>query len=142
MAASTTTIGYAATSPRVRLNRALGAGAATAAALAVWAIAVPVLGVHLLIRFGTGAAQTVSPGLVVAASLMGSLLGWGLLVALERRTSRARSIWTAVAIVALLVSLSLPLSVAITPQAKVLLSAMHVAVAGVLIVTLRRTAAR
>lgn len=139
MASSTTTIGYAATSARVGLHRALGVGAAAAAALAVWALAVPALGVHLLVRFGSGASQTVSPGLVVAASLIGSLLGWGLLVVLERRTPRARSTWTAAAIVVMVVSLSLPLSVAITLQAKALLASMHVAVAGVLITALRRT---
>ena len=62
-------------------SRVLGVGGATLAAVAVWAIAVPVLGVHLAIRFGDADAQNVGFGLVVIASLIGSSAGLGLLVA-------------------------------------------------------------
>jgi hypothetical protein len=121
-------------------TRALGVGGAVLAALAVWVVAVPLLSVHLLVRFGSGAAETVGVDYVVGASLIASLAGWALLVMLERRTSGARSIWTVVAIVVLLVSVSLPLSIATTTGSKTVLALMHVAVAVVLIPVLRRGA--
>jgi len=99
---------------------------------------VPVLGVHLTTRFGNGDAQNVGIGLVVIASLIGSSAGLGLLIALEKISSRAITIWTAVSIAALLISLSFPLVAGTTISAKVSLALMHVAVATILIVTLRR----
>ena len=98
----------------------------------------PVLGVHLMTRFGNQDAQTVGLGLVLTAGLVGSLAGLGLLVVLEKVTSRAVTIWTAVAVVVLLASLSLPLVAGTTTSAKVALALMHVAVASVLIATFRR----
>jgi hypothetical protein len=82
-------------------------------------------------------------GLVVGASVIGSLLGWGLLALLERRTARARTVWTVVAVTVLLVSLSLPLIAGTTVPAKIALAMMHVAIAAVLIPALRgRSATR
>lgn len=118
-------------------TRALGVGGAIVAAVAVWVIAVPLLGVHLLIRFGSGAPQTIGIGYVVGATLIASLVGWGLLAILERRTPRARSIWTVAALVVLLVSLSLPLTAGVSGTTKVVLALMHVAAAAVLIPVLR-----
>jgi predicted permease len=118
-------------------NRAFGVGAAVLASAAVWVIAVPLLGVHLLIRFGSGAPQTVGAGYVVGATLIASLAGWGLLALLERRTARARSIWTVAAVVVLLVSLALPLAAGTTTASKSVLALMHIAVAAVLIPVLR-----
>lgn len=118
-------------------TRALGVGGAIVAAVAVWVIAVPLLGVHLLIRFGSGAPQTIGIGYVVGATLIASLVGWGLLAILERGTPRARSIWTVAALVVLLVSLSLPLTAGISATTKVVLALMHVAAAAVLIPVLR-----
>jgi hypothetical protein len=123
---------------RPNLTRILGVVGATAAASAVWLVAVSALGVHLLIRFGSGPMQSVGLGSVVAASVVGALVGWGLLVALERRTPDARTLWTWTASIVLLVSLALPMSVATTLAGRVTLSLMHLAVAGVLIPTLRR----
>jgi Family of unknown function (DUF6069) len=138
----TTTTRYApATVGRVRLNRALGVAGGTAAALAIWAVAVPLLGLHLLVRFGNSAPQSVGAGLVLGASLAASMCGWGLLVVLERRTAHARTIWTGVAIVVLLVSLSLPLTAGTTLPTKAALALMHVAVATVLVLALRGRAA-
>lgn len=139
---ATTTISYAAprTDHASRI-RALGVAGAVLAAVAVWAIAVPLLGAHLTIRFGTGAAQDVGIGYVVGASLVASLAAWGLLALLERRTARARSVWTGVAVVVLVVSLSLPLTAGTTTSATTALALMHVAVAAVLIPTLRRRSA-
>ena len=118
-------------------TRVLGVGGAVLAAVAVWVLAVPLLGLHLVVRFGNASPQSVGIGFVVAASLIASLAGWGLLVMLERRTTRARAIWTGVAIAVLLVSLSLPLVAGTTASTRVALAAMHVAVAAVLIPALR-----
>src|SRR5580700_7901259 len=86
---------------RLGRTRALGVGGAVLAAVAVWVVAVPLLGVNLLVRLGSGAAETVGVDYVIGATLIASLAGWALLALLERRTSRARSIWTVVAIVVL-----------------------------------------
>jgi hypothetical protein len=48
--------------------RALGVAGAVAGAVAVWAIAVPGLGINLLIRFGSGSPQTVRVELVAGAT--------------------------------------------------------------------------
>jgi len=139
---ATTTINYAAPSTgHVGRIRVMGVAGAVLAALAVWAIAVPLLGTDLLIRFGSGAAQGVGLGYVVGASLVASLAGWGLLALMERRTARALTIWTGVAVVVLVVSLTLPLTAGTTTSARAALALMHVAVAAVLIPTLRRGSA-
>jgi hypothetical protein len=126
----------------VARTRVLGVGGAIVAAVAVWAIAVSLLGVNLVIRFGSGAPQTIGVGYVLGATLIASLVGWGLLAMLERRTPRARSIWTVAALVVLLVSLSLPLTAGTTGASKVVLALMHIAVAAVLIPALRSGSAR
>lgn len=140
---STTTWGRAAPAITHRgPARAFGVAGAAAAAVAVWAITVPGLGINLLIRFGGGGIQTVQPGFVVGAALAASLCGWGLLAMLERRTQHARAIWTTVAVVVTIASLSLPAAAAITTATAAALALMHLAVAAVLIPALRRSAAR
>ena len=123
---------------RLRRNRILGVAGATLAASAVWAIEVPLLGIRLQTQFGNTAPQSVGLGLVVLSALAGSLAGWGLLALLERRFARARTIWTGIAIAVLLVSFSAPISARTTTTTKVALAMMHLAVAAVLIPTLRR----
>ena len=135
---ATTTAPLAPATVHVGRNRVLGVAGATLAAVAVWALAISILGSSLVIRFGDGAPQTIGIELVVMGSLMGSLLGLGSLVLLERFTDRARTIWTVVAIGVLLVSLSLPLVAGTTVSTKAALALMHLAVASVLIPTLRR----
>lgn len=122
-------------------TRALTVAGAVLAAVAVWAIAVPLLGTHLLVRFGTGAAQTVGLDYVVAGSLAASLLGWSVLVLLERRTRHARTIWTGAAGIVVVASLSLPIIAGTTMSATVALALMHAAVAAVLITALPRASA-
>src|SRR3984893_5175373 len=119
-------------------TRLLGVAGATLAAVAVWMIQVPLLGIHLLTRFGNAAPQSVGIDAVVLSSLAGSLAGWGLLAILERRFARARTIWTGIAIAVLLASFSLPVSAGTTATTKVALAMMHLAVAAVLIPALRR----
>src|SRR5579863_2856226 len=92
-----------------RRRRALGVAAAALAAVAVWVVAVPLLGGHLTVRFGHGAAQTVQIGFVIATSITASLLGWALLAILEKRTRRAVAIWTGIALVTTLLSLLFPI---------------------------------
>ena len=125
-------------SAHVRRNRILGVAGATLAAVAVWTIEVPFLGIRLQTQFGNAAPQSVGIGAVVFSSLAGSLAGWGLLAILERRFARARAIWTGIAIAVLLASFSLPISAGTTTTTKVALAMMHLAVAAVLIPTLRR----
>lgn len=138
---ATTTIRYAAPANRVTRTRALSIAGAVLAAVAVWAIAVPLSGTHLLIRFGSGAAQGVGIDYVIGASLAASLAGWSLLALLERRTPRALRIWTGIAFVVVVLSLSLPLTAGATLSSKVALALMHVAVAAVLIPAMRRSPA-
>lgn len=112
---------------------------ATAAATAIWAVAT-MAGVELTVSFGTGQPiQKVTVVNVVVAALVGSLAGWGLLGLLRRFTDKARAIWTVIAIVAALLSLWGPLSVTASAGTKVSLAAMHLVVATVMIVALRRT---
>lgn len=123
-------------------RRVVAVGAAVLAALLVWTIAVPVLGLELTVAPGNAdaAAQTVGPALVAAVSLLASLLGWALLATLERRTRRARTVWVGAAGVVLLASLAGPLSAATGLSATLTLLAMHLAVAVVLVPLLARTA--
>ena len=125
-------------SAHVRRNRILGVAGATLAAVAVWTIEVPLLGSRLQTQFGNAAPQGVGIASVVLSSLAASLAGWGLLAILERRLARARTIWTGIAIAVLLASLSVPVSAGTTTTTKFALAIMHVAVAAVLIPTLRR----
>jgi uncharacterized protein DUF6069 len=138
MATTTRTYAKPVSAGQLR-TRALGVAGAVIAAVAVWVIESPILGLHLDIRFGNAAAQTIGVGFIVGATLFASLLGWAALALLERRTSRARAIWTVLAIVVLLLTLSLPLYAGIATSTKIALSLMHVAVAAVLIPTMRAT---
>src|SRR5258708_5511627 len=93
-------------SAQVPRNRILGVAGATLAAAAIWVIEVPLPGIRLQTQFGNAAPQSVGGDLVVLSALAGSLAGWGLLAILERRFTRARTIWTGIAIAVLLVSFS------------------------------------
>jgi hypothetical protein len=111
---------------------------ATAAAVAIWIVATRA-GADLTVSFGAGQPiQKVTVVNVVVAALVGSLAGWGLLALLRRFTAKARAIWTVIAIVVALLSLGGPLSAIASIGTKVSLVAMHLAVATVLIVGLRR----
>lgn len=139
MAMTTTMESAASTVARPTRIRAMAVAGAAIAAVLIWVIAVPLLGVHLLVRFGASAPQSIGIDYVIGASVIGSLAGWGLLARLERGTAHARSIWTAVAIVAVLISVSLPLIAGVSTSTKVTLILMHLAVATILIPVMRRT---
>jgi Family of unknown function (DUF6069) len=128
--------------PHIRQGRAralCAAGGALAAALA-WTVEVPLLGIHLNVRFGAGHIQTISIGQVIGVTVAASLFGWLLLALLERRTPQARVRWTTVALVALAASLALPLAFATTTSAIAGLIVLHVSVGAVVIPALARTA--
>jgi hypothetical protein len=115
---------------------------ATAAAVAIWIVAT-LAGAPLTVSFGAGQPiQKVTVINVVVAALVGSLAGWGLLALLRRFTTNARAIWTVIAILFALLSLGGPLSTISSAGTKVALVAMHLAVATVTIIGLRRTPGR
>ncbi len=88
---------------------------------------------------GAAAHSRSARGTVGAVALTASLLGWALLAVLERRTTRAQMAWTWTAVTVLLVSLAGPLTAEASVPAKTTLVVMHLAVAAVLIPTLRRS---
>jgi hypothetical protein len=115
---------------------------ATAAAVAIWIVAT-LAGADLTVSFGAGQPiQKITVINVVVAALVGSLAGWGLLALLRRFTTNARAIWTVIAIIFALLSLGGPLSTISSVGTKVSLVAMHLVVATVTIVGLRRTRGR
>ena len=140
MLTTTTTAARAVPDAKQGRARALcAAGGALAAALA-WIVEVPLLGIHLDFRFGTGHLQTIAAGQVIGVAVAASLLGWLLLAMLERRTSHARLLWTAIALAAVAVSLGLPLAVATTTSAVAGLIAMHLTVGAAVIPAMAHTA--
>ena len=126
-------------SARTPMAAVLGA---TAAAVAIWVVAT-LAGADLTVSFGAGQPiQKITVINVVVAALIGSLAGWGLLALLRRFTTNARAIWTVIAIIFALFSLGGPLSTISSAGTKAWLVAMHLAVATVTIVGLRRTRGR
>jgi hypothetical protein len=121
-------------------TRALCAAGGALAAAVAWIVEVPLLGIHLDFRFGAGHIQTIAVGQVIGVSLAASLLGWLLLAVLDRRTSHARAVWASVALVALAVSLALPLAAATNTSALVGLVVMHLTVGAAVIPAMARTA--
>jgi len=137
-----TTNTSATAAPDVKLGRAralCALGGALAAALA-WTVEVPLLGIHLNYRFGSGHIQTIAAGQVIGVTVAAALLGWLLLALLERRTAGARSVWTAIALAALAASLALPLAAATTASAAAALVVMHLTVGAAVIPAMARTA--
>ena len=123
-----------------RRARALcAAGGALAAALA-WVVEVPLLGIHLTVRFGAGHIQTIAVGQVLGVTVAASLLGWLLLALLERRTPHARPLWTTTALAALAASLALPLAAATTTSAIAGLIVLHLTVGAAVIPAMAHTA--
>jgi Family of unknown function (DUF6069) len=128
--------------PHINKGRARAlytAGGALAAALA-WIVEVPVLGIHLNFRFGTGHIHTIPAGHIIGAAVAASALGWLLLTLLERRTSHARLLWTIIALAAVAASLVLPLAAATTTSATAGLIAIHLTVGAAVIPAMAHTA--
>ncbi|MEV4251627.1 DUF6069 family protein [Spirillospora sp. NPDC049652] len=109
---------------------------ATASALAVWAVAVPLAGVELTVRAGD-ATRTVGPLMIVVASVLAGLSGWILLAVLRRRTPRAHRVWPFVAPGVLAASLTGPFSNAVGASSALVLALLHLTVGIVITVGLR-----
>ena len=116
----------------ISYRRGLAVVGSTLSALAIWAVAVPGLGLDL-----AGASNTVvGPVSVLAASLVAGLVAWALAALLARIAPRARVVWRACAGTALLLSLSGPLLGGFGAAATVVLVLMHLVVGGILLVCL------
>src|SRR5918998_4152000 len=88
--------------------RALAVIAAALATLGVWLVTDPLLGIDLTGPTAPGSEQLqpITPAMVAGGSLIAALAGWALLALLERFTARARTIWTAIALLVALLSLA------------------------------------
>jgi hypothetical protein len=135
-----------ATAERVRTRRArhgvraLITLAAIAAALLVYVVFIEVAGVDVRVpeKFGSRTLVPLEFGAVVGAATIACVAGWLFLTALELFTSKARTIWTVVAVV--IYALSLPYMPAFRMVDRLMLFLMHSALAAVLILGMRRTA--
>ena len=108
---------------------------ATVAATVVW-VGATVAGVDVAVRSGSGARGVGLVSVVVTALVVVEAAA-GLLRVLERRTPRARRVWTEIASVVWVVSLAGPAG-ARTMSAGLTLAALHLVVGAVVIVGLRR----
>lgn len=127
---------------RRRRARAKSVAATATGALLVWFVVEVLFGTDLRAPAFSASQGTSEVGLphVLMASLSAGVAGWGVLAALERFTSRARTVWVVVAGVALLVSLGSPLSgTGITSVNRALLVLLHGTVAAILIPSMYRT---
>lgn len=120
-----------------RRSRLAVVGVTAAAAVAGWAILAPLAGLTLTAR--QGGVQHVGVVAVLLSSVAVSFAGWGLLAILERRTARARDIWTVVAAIVCVTSLGSPLTNGIGLGAKLGLASLHLIVGATVIFGLRRT---
>ncbi len=113
---------------------------AMAAAVATWTVAVPLLGIDLVVDLD-GTPHRVGQLDVIVASLLSGTLGWMALSLLEWAATRrqanwpVRGIWITIAALVLLVSLAGTLS-ATTMSALLVLLALHLVTGLVLIVGL------
>lgn len=120
------------TPARVRASRLIAIGAAMVLALVAWVVDVPIAGIELNVRSGDG-IQHVGPGAVIIATIIGGAVAWALAVLVERHTKRPRWIWTAIMVVAALISITGPLSLGIGGATQGALIAMHQFVVAALI---------
>ncbi|GAA1720278.1 DUF6069 family protein [Nonomuraea bangladeshensis] len=122
----------------VTTTRPLAIGGAVLATGLLW-LAARLLEIDLRVdQPGDGQPPvTVGLPLVIGATLVLSLLGWGALAVLERFTRRARTIWSVSACAVLLISFVPIAGVEAALGTKIILSLMHLAVAAVLIPMLR-----
>lgn len=124
------------------MTRLLAVVGAAVAALAVWLVAEPLLGIDVRVPEGPSstALLDLSPVTILVSVLVVSAAGWALLAVLERFAGRARTIWTYAALGLLTLSLFGPVTARGLPvDAKATLVVMHLAVALVLVPALTRT---
>ena len=124
-----------------RRNRAVIVLTAVVAAAVAWIVAGPIAGADFTVQQGDRDPMDIGIALVVLTALVAGLAAWGSLAFLERLTARAATIWTAIAAIALGVSLLAPLTAEATAGTHVSLVLLHLVVGAVLIAGLRRTTA-
>lgn len=113
---------------------------AAVAALVVWAVAVTTTeGPQIL---AAGEPQDVGPVAVALTALLAALAGWGTLALFERRLRHARRHWTTLSVVVMLASLAGPISSGVDATGTTTLVLLHLVVGTVIIIGLRRDAAR
>jgi Family of unknown function (DUF6069) len=110
---------------------------APAAALAIWALAVPLAGITLTARAGSS-TQTVGPEAIAVTSLLAGLAAWVLVAILERFVARPGRIWMFCAPAVLAASLTGPLGSGVGAAAVLALVLLHLVVAAVLLLVLLR----
>lgn len=119
-------------------------GAVVADAL-IWLIAHSVLDIDLRTPDGPGSTTTTAlafPAVPISVAVV-SLLGWGLLALLERKSSRGRAVWTGIAVAVLVLSLFAPLfAQGLTAGNRITLVLLHLTVGAILIPAYRRDGAR
>lgn len=116
-------------------HRSLAVAAAVLAAVVLWLVAVPVLGLDLLV--GSDAqAQQVSLAAVVVVPLLAGAAAWGLLAILERRTVKAVKSWRIAGWTFLAVSLLGPLGMGAAAGTLTVLLLMHGSVGTILMLGL------
>ena len=113
----------------VRLTTSAGAILAAAAGFVVLD---PMAGIDLAARTGATVAHITLSAVVVAAAVSAAA-GWMSLALLERLTTRGRTIWTAIAVAVLVLSLLVGPVAGITNGAKAGLALLHLAVGAVII---------
>jgi hypothetical protein len=121
-----------------RPTRTEAVGGAVAATLAVWLFA-HLAGVELTVRSGAGDATSVGPASVAVASLLAGLAASGLMVVLERISSRPRVVFTRIALLVLVLSLGGPIGLGVTAATTATLVCIHLTAAGVLIPGMARS---
>jgi hypothetical protein len=125
-------------SARRRPVRAIAVGGAVLAASLLW-LAARALGVTFRVDPHHGhPPQVLSLPLIIGFTLFFCLLGWASLALLERLTRSATTIWTALAVLVLLLSFVPIISVSASVGTKTALSLIHCSIAAVLIPAMRR----
>jgi len=130
-----------ATSPSGnRLSRPLAVLSAVLAAVLAFVMIHSVGHVKLEVK-NSGKVQTVNLATVIVVSLLAGLVSWLVVKVLSKRGGNPRRTWMILGWLALLVSLSGPLSLATTSQAKAALACMHIVTAVILVPSMARTMA-
>lgn len=117
---------------RRRTRRALVAVAAGLAPALVW-LAAAAGGADLTVGFGDEPPAEVGLPAVLTVGLGAALAGWAALAVLERLTSRARAVWSALAVAVLAGSFVPVVMGDATAGTRAALAAMHVVLAVVLL---------
>ncbi|HEU5210298.1 MAG TPA: DUF6069 family protein [Longimicrobiales bacterium] len=118
--------------------RLLGAVIAMLACVLIW-LAGGVAGASFVVSFGAEEPpMEVTLGAVIGSVLAAAVAGWVLRIALELLTTRARTIWTAVALTAAAVSLLPAFAYEADVETTVSLTFMHIAAAAAIIPFFRR----